>query len=195
MENVSLTHRIVGAIVILSLAIIFIPLLLETDQLDPGVISESPIPEMPEEIKTIVFQLDEKSGEFKAKTDEEILAFEESVKQEIASAAKEIELPEEKPKTKVDETPDKPFPVEVNKPYEHTWMLQLASFKDRAKAVDFRDKLRKAKYTAHINERKFEKGSVWRVRVGPYVRKDEALDALAIVNKKFRVKGILVQRR
>lgn len=193
MENVSLTHRIVGAIVILSLAIIFIPILLETDQINPGNIIDSPVPQVPPEIDSIVFELDERSGEFVPQNSEDFLRFEQDIKQKIDNSAKEVEIKNVAPVAKAE---DKSlFPVDVDKPFKHTWMLQLASFKDQTKANDFRDKLRLAGYASHVNRKSVNSGTLFRVRIGPYSRKEEASQVLAKVNKAFRVKGILVQRR
>ncbi len=207
MENISLTHRIVGAIVILSLAIIFVPILLETDQIDPGHLKESPVPEIPEELATIVFELDKVSGDFEAKNADKIAQFETGIQQEIESSSQEIALSEvvAEPAPAPLSTPksvvtapvknEAPFPVDVDEPFKHTWMLQLASFKGETKALSFRDRLRKAGYSAHLNQRNGDNGTMWRVRIGPYTRKDEAKTVLAKVNKEFKVKGLLVQRR
>ena len=93
---------------------------------------------------------------------------------------------------KADESPDASA---VDAPYEHTWMLQLASYTSREQALAFRDKLRQAEYVANIDERKLDKSSVWRVRVGPYARKEQASNILKKINAQFHVKGILIQRR
>ncbi|MDX1812291.1 MAG: SPOR domain-containing protein, partial [Gammaproteobacteria bacterium] len=197
MKNISLTHRIVGAIVILSLAVIFIPLLLETDQFKTEKQVKSPIPEIPEDIKTIVFERKKYDDEFKIKNQEDIQKFENTVKERVASSAHEEELKETpKPEKSKPAEEKKAFPVKSNKPYKHTWMLQLASYKNQKSAEEFRNKLRNAGYVSNLDEKKLENGgSIWRVRVGPYVRQDEANRALQRVNKQFKVKGILVQRR
>lgn len=194
MDKFSLTHRIVGAIVILSLAIIFVPILLETNQIKSGNLDKSPIPKIPKEIKTIEFDRDNSSGQFKAKSGEDIKAFENSVKQTIESSAKEKEL------SVADSTTGakpgfNPKTTAINAPFEHTWMLQLASYTRRNQALAFRDKLRSANYVAILDERKLSNSTVWRVRVGPYARKEEASSVLIKINAQYHVKGILIQRR
>ena len=210
MDNISLTQRIVGAIVILSLAIIFIPALLETDRLDPGKSKVSPIPEIPREISTIVFQLNEKNGKFEG---EGLTASEEltnEVTAAIANSANEVEI------GSVDKS-DKAFVAETSKsdastksdPMEapqasmqsaddgkqHSWMLQLASFKDEQNALKLRDTLRKKQYVANVDERKFSSGSLWRVRIGPVLSKDKIFEMQALLEKEMNMKGLIVRRR
>lgn len=209
MENMSLTSRIVGAIVILSLGIIFIPLLLETDNVDSGSMKNSPIPEIPNEISTIIFQLNEETGKFEEEGNSPVDKFEASVRHKIANSANEVEMPEVSPiAVTVDSataTAAQPISRPITKPpvkqdapqdkTRHSWMLQLASFKDEKKALKLRDALRKKKYVTHIAERKLDSGSLWRVRIGPEVSKAKIVKAQKILEKEMGLKGLIVRRR
>ena len=236
MENISLTQRIVGAIVVLSLAIIFIPALLETDRLDPGKATDSPIPEVPREISTIVFQLNEKNGTFEGEglNGEKLTASEQfahSVNDEINRSENELILPSSPAEklsvsaldaTQINElqtesneainlASNKPdtatltsdqlkgnqvVPPEVlNDGKQHSWMLQLASFKDEANAIKLRDSLRNKQYVAHVSERKFSSGSIWRVRIGPVLSKDKIVKLQSLLEKEMKLKGLIVRRR
>ncbi|MDH3327257.1 MAG: SPOR domain-containing protein [Gammaproteobacteria bacterium] len=204
MENISLTQRIVGAIVILSLAIIFIPALLETDRLDPGKTGNSPIPEVPREISTIIFQLNESNGKFEGEglTASEQLT--QEVTREIATSANEIEITpsasqssnnsQEHSKSLAAEVVASPQSV-IDDGKQHSWMLQLASFKDEQNALKLRDKLREKQYVAHVDERKFSSGSVWRVRIGPVLSKEKILKIQALLEKEMGMNGLIVRRR
>jgi len=193
MENVSLTSRIVGAIVVLSLGIIFIPVLLETNQIDTGSMKESPIPDIPSEISTIVFQLNEETGKFEEQGITEQEKFEQQVANEIESSAQEIEIPEPEPPPAITTSEDKPAPVRQST--EHTWMLQVASFKDHSKAVALRDKLRKQQYPTHLDERKQDAGSIWRVRIGPDFNRSNIEKIQASLEKEIGMRGLIIRRR
>ncbi len=204
MENISLTQRIVGAIVIISLAIIFIPALLETDKLDPGKATSSPIPEVPREISTIVFQLNEETGKFEGEGLSAPEQFEKDVANVIKHSANEVELTpkevipiadaEESQKQAVANQPVVPKPV-ADDGKQHSWMLQLASFKEEKNAIKLRDKLRKKQYVAHVDERKFSNGSIWRVRIGPVLSKKKIQQIQSVLEKEMNLKGLIVRRR
>lgn len=226
MDNISLTQRIVGAIVILSLAIIFIPALLETDRLAPGKAIDSPIPEVPREISTIVFQLNESNGKFEGEglvadageapgsgnfTPSERLNRE--VAEAIENSADEIEMvdPSDGAGSSADADGDNskanrqssPAPAktetkslnESDDGSQHSWMLQLASFKDEQNAIKLRDSLRAKQYVANVDERKFSSGSIWRVRIGPVLSKEKIVKIQAMLEKEMKMKGLIIRRR
>jgi len=220
MINVSLTSRIVGAIVLLSLGIIFIPVLLETNKIDGGNMGESPIPDIPSEISTIVFQLNDETGEFEQKGESPAAQFERQVDKEIANSAREVELPDltsdpviaapaeqktaqssEKKsqekitqKVKVTEKVTEKAPKDSGKS-RHSWMLQVASFKDVENALKLRDKLRAQHYVTHVEERKQGATRIWRVRIGPDLDKSKIQKIQATLDKEMGLRGLIVQRR
>ena len=201
----TLTQRIVGAIVLISLGIIFIPLFLETDRIDPGKIEESPIPEVPGEISTIVFQLNEETGKFEEKGVSKSQEFSEQIKQEIATSLEALEVAEEEDVT----TPVQAKPASSEQPQSvvqapppstsekitNTWVLQLASFKDEANAVALRDKIRDRGFVSFIDKQTTEAGPIWRVRVGPELRKSKILEIQTILENEFKLKGLVIRRR
>ena len=200
----TLTQRIVGAIVLISLGIIFIPLFLETDKINPGKIEESPIPEVPGEISTIVFQLNEETGKFEEKGVSKSREFTEQIQQEISSSLDSIETVEE---DSVTSTPPKPSSVEqmermveapspsTSEKITNTWILQLASFKDEANATALRDKIRTRGFVSFIDKQITESGAIWRVRVGPELRKSKILEIQAKLESEFKLKGLVIRRR
>jgi len=198
-KNHSLTQRIVGAIVLISLGIIFIPLFLETDRINPGKIAESPIPEVPGEISTIVFQLNEETGKFEEQGVSKSKEFSEKIEREIAETLERIEVVEEEPEESVvDEKSTDIVPSTAPSTSEkitNTWMLQLASFKDKANAITLRDKVRDRGFVSHIDEQKTVNDSVWRVRVGPELRKSKIKEIQKILEDEFALKGLIIRRR
>lgn len=199
MENTTLTQRIVGAIVILSLAIIFIPALLETDKLDLGRSAVSPIPEVPREISTIVFQLNESNGKFEGEgltASEQLTA---AVSKAIENSANEVEITEpETTETKRTEAGAGKSASSANieeADKQHSWMLQVASFKNADNALNLRDRLRAKQYVAHVDERKLSSGSIWRVRVGPVLSREKIVKMQSMLEKEMKLKGLIIRRR
>ncbi len=194
MENSSLTSRIVGAIVLLSLAIIFVPVLLETDNIDSGGMNKSPIPDVPSEISTIVFQLNEDTGKFEEKGVLVVEQFEQDVIREIANSANEVEIPEVElvtPPVLV-----KPIQEKTGNTARHSWVLQLASFRDQDKALKLRDELRKKNYVTHISARTLDSGSrIWRVRIGPDINKSKIQKIQVHLEAEMGLKGLIIRRR
>jgi DedD protein len=212
MKNVSLTSRIVGAIVILSFGIIFIPVLLETNQIDTDKMNQSPIPEIPSEISTIVFQLNEETGKFEEKSLSPAEQFELEVAKEIEDSANEEVLGEpsqinakgegkrvsQEPSEKEDAAPKliaKAGSVNTADKSQHSWMLQVASFKNKSKALKLRNKLRTKHYVTHISERKQDSGSIWRVRIGPDLSKAKIEKIQGILEEEMGLRGLIVRRR
>ena len=220
-KNHSLTQRIVGAIVLISLGIIFIPLFLETDRINPGKIAQSPIPEIPGEISTIVFQLNNETGKFEETSTSKSKEFTVQMTTEFAETKASLEVVEELPEeastekvTKpqltekvssiesIPSTSNRPIPVSpktvppsADEKITHTWMLQLASFKEKPNALKLRDKIRKRGFVAHIDGQHGSNGSIWRVRVGPELRKSKILEIQRILEDEFALKSLIVRRR
>jgi len=200
MKNVSLTARIVGAIVILSLGIIFIPVLLETDNIKSGRMNESPIPEIPNEISTIIFQMNEETGKFEEQGKSPAEQFEIEVAKEIENSVNEIEMPEpeiipEKVAKASPQNTPKTKDQQIQNNSQHSWMLQVASFKDKKKALKLRDELRAKGYVTHISERKQDSGNIWRVRIGPDLSKAKIQKIQGKLDKEMGLRGLIVRRR
>jgi len=200
-SSISLTQRIVGAIIVLSLAIIFVPALLETDRLDPGKFDKSPIPEVPREISTIVFQLNEETGTFEGEGLTASDKLTQKVTKEIEDNAGEVdvvpsnELGNAKPEDNITNNKRTISLDDKSTNGQFSWMLQLASFKEESNAIKLRDALRQSQYVAHVDERKLSQGSLWRVRVGPVLSKKKILSLQKNIEKDFKMKGLIVRRR
>jgi len=202
MDNITLTQRIVGAIVLLSLAIIFIPLLLETDRIDPGNINRSPIPEVPSEISTIVFQLNEETGKFEGQGETVYDKFADEVENKIKSSAQEKEIISIEVTPKIDSADKQQETIAQtiasdtpDSKKRHTWMLQLASFKEKNNAIDLRNKLRKMKYVTHVDKIKQNQQSIWRVRIGPDISREKMEKIQQNLEKELGLKGLIIRRR
>ena len=79
---------------------------------------------------------------------------------------------------------DAPMPAPVDAPKEG-YSVQLAAFADDKGANALANKLKKAAYPAYTEPLTTSKGTLWRVRVGPYPSRESAID----VRDKLKSEG------
>lgn len=199
-------QRVVGAVVLVALAVIFIPVFLEgpeeqgaprdlelpqeMEDLREGRIEPlEPLELPPETVTTVVI---EGSGE---KTSE-AGAVEEPAPMEPQPAVKP-EAPE--PAAPVaDSGPDaapeaepEPSPAAAAAPSEAApksgWAVQVGAFGSQDNAIALRDRLRKAGFTAYVEKAQLASGTLYRVRIGPEI---ERADADALLEKLTRETGV-----
>lgn len=159
-----LKQRLVGAIVIVAAAIIFLPMIFNDAHRPPeDVLIE--IPERPEIPKLDITKPTPPSERRNAAEQEE-----------LETAGTVIEKPEAR---------------ETNVPV--SWTLQLASFKERKNADNLRDRLRKAGYKAYVRYRADRKPSMARVFVGPELNRKSIDQLKTRLKKELKLEGIVVR--
>ncbi|MCK5355188.1 MAG: SPOR domain-containing protein, partial [Methyloprofundus sp.] len=73
------------------------------------------------------------------------------------------------------------------------WIIQVGSFSQEKNALEFRDKLRKNKFTAYVDSTTTAKhGTLYRLRVGPELDEKRALKTKQMLESQYRVKTLLV---
>lgn len=182
MDNISFAQRMIGAIILLSLAIIFVPMVLEQDDEISESIKGTNIPSMPDNVATIVFQMDNE-GVFRNLEEQldkgETLSIRKALEKDDRIVPKD-ETPEATPpKPKEESTVLSKRSVDstiVTEGAATTWMVQLGSFGAKNNALALRDKLRKKDFTAFLRERKSDSGTIWQVRVGPELSVKRAVE-------------------
>ncbi len=75
-----------------------------------------------------------------------------------------------------------------------SWVLQVGSFQDRNKALAQRDKLRKSNIAAvFIEQFKINNKSSYRVRLGPFLNRDQTRIAQNKIKAKHDIDGIIMK--
>ncbi|MEE8321137.1 MAG: SPOR domain-containing protein [Gammaproteobacteria bacterium] len=186
-----LKERLVGAAVLVILAVIFIPMILggapETDQ----PITETNIPARPADefssrvvpIQTMQTKAIQTTTEGKKDTtgpaDEHKqptpLTTRQEDKSEIKKAAQSAD---EKKSKRVGLT---------------AWVVQLGSFSSKENADSLNKKLRKAGYPAFIEPIKREGGTIYRVRVGPELLRSDAESLLEKLKSSMKLEGVVLR--
>ena len=178
-------QRLVGAVVLVALAVIFIPMLLT------GPVEREPT-DVPIEIppKPMV------SAPGVAATDEEVAALSSPM-----TASRPIETPSQPAGVPADVeeaaplvAPDEPADKASSRtPSElASWTVQVGSFGSESNAMGLRDRLRQKGYPAYVDSIKGNTKVFYRVRVGPMIQRSEAELAQARLSKDEQLKSLVV---
>jgi DedD protein len=200
-----LKERLVGAAVLVAVAVIFIPIIF-TDSQDTEVILGSNIPEKPEtnfnsRIVPVIESDDEPSS---APTDLENVESEniESGKSQKNDAlVTEQKVVAEKVISASENNADKQAIEQKQATTEaagsttvglSAWIVQLGSFTEEDNAQSLNTKLRQAGYPSFVEPVKKDGKISYRVRVGPEIKRSEADALLKKLKDKMRLDGIVV---
>jgi len=194
MLDKGLIQRIVGALVLVALAVIFVPMLFNRG--DDGRRVEVAAPAMPEtpvmpETEMQPVEVPEPAGqpfpeEFEIIDERDETVAETAPSEPVAPAPSE---PEPAPSTA--EAPEPPRPEQhldaANLPV--SWSVQLASLSSRESAEALRTKLRSQGYNAYL--RTFE--GMNRVFVGPLIERTEANRLRDVLERQHKLNGFVVR--
>ncbi|OBS08913.1 SPOR domain-containing protein [Acidihalobacter prosperus] len=97
-----------------------------------------------------------------------------------------------KPAPKPPAPPPSSVTAPSGKPVVSAWVVQVASFVDEHSAVALRDRLRKAGFSAYIDRFPHAGKTYYRVRVGPRLSHDKAEEMLKRIDRTVKLKGMLV---
>lgn len=164
-----LKQRLIGAVVLLAIAIIFLPALFDRETITP-VDRATQIPPAPEiEIEPIVVA-------------------QPPVVESPAPEPQEMFIPDEKKPE-----PATPEPPALNKnSVPKGWSLQVVSYTEEKKAQAFRDRLIEEGYRASYRQTRTSKGQRFRVYVGPKLDKAAMLKIQSKIEAKYKLKTILL---
>ncbi len=202
--NIQLKQRLTGAVVLVALAVIFIPILLPGEGNLGGKIEGSNIPAEPDfrfppvpaspRVPPVAARLAVPLGdgvEPETAPDKPAPAKEIVSQPSVNMVEKAQALPPVKPAPSVVE---KIIPAE-NKPAKpgqvSGWVVQVGSFSARNNAQALRDKLRKQGHTSFVESVKGTSGRVYRVRVGPELSKSAADKLRQRLLKEAGLKGLV----
>lgn len=184
MEKV-LKQRLVGALVLVALCIIFIPMLLDGDRPvveQPLLSARIPVQPKPSDETTLTIrredltdlhnQLTELSPTPDATLDAGRL---------LNNQSQVITMPTASVSPVVSQ------PVETG-----AWVIQLGSFADKTNARSLRDKLRAKGFAVYLSPVRTVNGVIIRVFVGPEIDRGKAEKIAVDLNQQFQLKGIIV---
>ena len=189
-----LKERLVGAAVLVVIAVIFIPMLL-TGPIDSSSISKTNIPERPTEkftsklvplndkLKPIVDEQSTMTGEVNNELTEEEQESPVVDENDIAEQITEKEAAETK--TVQEKNSDKKVGLTA-------WVVQLGSFSTKVNADKLNLSLRKAGFPAFVEPLTKKGKTSYRVRVGPEILRADADALLKNIKAKMKLDGIVL---
>ncbi len=196
MDKAQLKQRLVGAIVLVGLGVIFIPMILSPGSDEP-IIAETNIPAKPERIEKLAQRELPKPAPVPAAPKSVPKWVDESLPQKKPTTpnAKGVQpQPDKAPVSTSSSSQAKTTPEPAATKPARAWVVQVASFSERNKALTLRDRLRKAQYPTFVESIAGKQGTHYRVRVGPVVKRNNAEQWKKTIAKKFKVKDALVMR-
>jgi DedD protein len=192
-------QRLVGITVVFALAVIFLPMILDGSGVRENTL-EVVIP--PQPVMKFNPEFEQKIVELHAKV-EKLPTLEPQFFDENSSPS-ENKVEHESAKTNQEESTAKKILSASNAKTQpevavalvggDTWVLQVGSFKDQKKALSQRDKLRKSHIAAvFVEQFKIGNEPVYRVRLGPFLNRDQSKIALNKVKAKHDLDGLIMK--
>ena len=194
--NDQLKQRLVGAIVLVSLAVIFIPMILpgggmgdsmnirkvpsEPDYRFPPPKSAPKAPPISDAVIVPMGDSDPKVGtkaSTKASTPEKKTSSKKTSDNQKMATKPVVSTSDKKPDIK---------PGQVT-----AWIVQVGSFTSSPNAKALRDKLRKMGYASFVEALKGKQGMIYRVRVGPELTRTRAEKLQKQLVKKAKLNGMV----
>ncbi len=214
--NQAKKQRLVGAVVLVSLALILVPLVLDFSRQETVPRGDVVVPPAPDSSKMQILPLNVWSKKIDPQVKPEPIVVEESAMVELSDAAVQplaakgeqdrSEAPaitsestqevEEKalPRPDVDATVDVVAPNVSLK--GKAWMVQMGSFSTEEKAFVFRDRLRDLGYAAYIVPGESQAGRrFFRVRVGPEILHSKAESIRQQLKEETGLDGLVMRFR
>ncbi len=198
----STKQRLVGIAVIFALAVIFLQMILDGSGVKKNtlevVIPPQPVVKFNPEFEQKIVELHAKVEKLPALepqiVDENSGASENKIERKVepAEQAKQKQPITEKiqPAISKEKLPE----TDIARVGGDTWVLQVGSFKDQSKALSQRDKLRKSNIAAVFTEKFNIDGEfVYRVRLGPFLNRDQSKIALNKVKAKYDIDGLIMK--
>lgn len=197
-----LKKRLVGGIVLVALAVIFIPMLLDGSGSRPDLSLDAEPPPLPPpprplpgpEEGPIDLRPAPDTPEPRAAVVDALNA--EQIAEEVeASRAQAPESPEA-PEAEPSEPPPESAPAPAPPPDLQSWVVQVAALREQDKALAERDRLRgKGLGPVFVERYDSERGQFYRVRFGPLLEREAAEALQARIERELGIEGRVMPHR
>jgi DedD protein len=190
----NIKNRLVGIIVIFALAVIFLPMILDGSGMRKEkfeiVIPPPPVIDSNAQFDTKIIELNARA--------EAIPELEQRFVDEVSSEnrVKRTPVTQEVPEKqeRAPESAPATASVEPAKVGGISWVLLVGSFLDRNKALVQRDRLRKSNISAvFIEQFNVNKKPSYRVRLGPFINREQTRVAQNKIKAKHDIDGIIMK--
>ncbi len=190
--NVLLKQRLVGAIVLVALGVIFVPMILESPN-QTLVPEMEALPEPEDQGISAPLEAFPAPDAIPAEPDTSIILTDPqaaAVSETPAEPAQPVAEPEPVPEP---ESVPEPEPEPENKPAKSgplgSWVVQMGSFSSEQNALRLRDKLRKNGFSTQVEKARIDGKLRFRVRVGPFLGREDAEQSRKQIQDRLTLKG------
>lgn len=187
-------HRIVGAVILVTLAVVFVPMVLR-EQVPPETDRESLPPASEGETKVMILPLE--SPKPRVQQDRPVSEY---AQDRTVSPLKTPAEPEPAESTAIATPSDAtlaPTPKPAAKPastaaIDKGWVIQMGTYSNPDNASRVHTQLKQLGYVVTLEDIQLKTGKATRVRVGPYVKKTQAITTKAELQKQIGLKGVVL---
>jgi DedD protein len=200
---VNIKQRIIGAIVLIALAVIIVPMLLDLRKDYDSVISGSNIPPKPDDFRIEVFQFD-KDADIKvpAPVIEQIVndvagpASAEPADNVIADNVPSVEQSSARERVselrdRINDSKDGSV-AQAGQAAAQAWVVQLASLTRQQNALTLRDRVRKMGLHAFVVSSQVDGKTMYRVLVGPELLRSNAENVRQRLQQEIKLNGLVM---
>ena len=189
--NQATKQRIVGTVVLLTLAFIFFPIIFDGQgSYQPGITSRIPAPPdvfvLPEPVQNRPIMIARAELEDELPPVVESEAGVDGVENETEDGAEAVAVTTSEPVFSRD------VPRLDRTGLPEAWVVQLASFSDAQNARILLERLQSAGYKAYLRSVSMDQGELSRVFVGPWVLRSRADEYQDQLQQRFQLAGIVV---
>lgn len=185
-------HRILGAVILVAAAVIFVPMILSEREPPPAAVAPLPAAgegEATEPVKVAVTDLRRPAPEPAAAAPAP-----GSAPARTAEPAKPVAAAPSPANATASPAPRTP-PADPAKPapkLDHGWVVQVGTFANASNAERLEEKLREQGHAVRAERITLDAGKAVRLRVGPFRDKALALRAQAQIQKEIGVQGVVL---
>ncbi|RKZ92146.1 MAG: hypothetical protein DRQ43_09355 [Gammaproteobacteria bacterium] len=184
---VNIKQRIIGALVLVSLGVILIPLLLNGGPDTDASFPDKNIPAMPKKLTKVLPDVPQ------AMT---MPAPKKIISRPQRKLVKDAESSNKKTTAKkiiaVADTQYEKAGKPDNAKITSAYTIQIASFSEKTNATTLQKKLRKKKFKAYIESILTSKGRMYRLRVGPYLKFEQISSIQKQIETKFKLNNTII---
>ncbi|HHH42790.1 MAG TPA: sporulation protein [Gammaproteobacteria bacterium] len=197
-----LKQRLVGAIVLVALAVIFVPMILEgpnrtlVPEMEALPEPQEPASSAPLEAFPVPGAIPDEPEVSVIQTDTRPVTEPEKPPQAAPAPAPPEPEPRPEPEAvKPAPAPEPPAaaPVAQDKPAKPgplgSWVVQVGSFSTEKNALSLRDRLRKSGFTTQVEKARVDGKAHYRVRVGPFLEKADAEQNRQQIQERLSIRG------
>ncbi len=189
-------HRIVGAIIIVSLIVVFVPAILDKKELSNNKYRK--LSDSSSSTKVVVTSVDALQRKASGKTgDTAVRSIAKDLR--LTSPAKPLPVAKkEQARTSASQTDKTAKPEKNTRPGSTTavkkgWIVQVGVYAKIDNAHSLRDRLTKQGYSIYLEEVRTRQGKLSRVRAGPFKNEAEAKRVQASIYKEEAIKGVVIK--